>query len=130
MRKLNTQLQHNLFKAHYVCGCRLSPCPTLCNCAHCSHQAPLSVEFPRQEYCSRLPSPSPGDLPNPHLTSFCITGRFFTNRPTYNKQQSSDLTPGSLAVRLILLVTMLGQKAQHIRTLRWYKTAHTYQEKS
>ena len=29
------------------------------------HQAPLSVGFPRQEYWSRLPFPSPGDLPNP-----------------------------------------------------------------
>ena len=28
-------------------------------------QAPLSVEFSRQEYWSGLPFPSPGDLPNP-----------------------------------------------------------------
>ena len=28
-------------------------------------QAPLSMEFPRQEYWSGWPSPSPGDLPNP-----------------------------------------------------------------
>ena len=28
-------------------------------------QIPLSMEFPRQEYWSRLPFPSPGDLPNP-----------------------------------------------------------------
>ena len=27
-------------------------------------QAPLSMAFPRQEYCSGLPFPSPGDLPN------------------------------------------------------------------
>ena len=27
-------------------------------------QAPLSMGFPRQEYCSGLPFPSPGDLPN------------------------------------------------------------------
>jgi len=30
-----------------------------------AHQAPLSVGFPRQEYCSGLPLSSPGDLPNP-----------------------------------------------------------------
>ena len=30
-------------------------------------QAPLSVEFPRQEYRSRLPFPSPGDLPDPEI---------------------------------------------------------------
>ena len=28
-------------------------------------QAPLSMEFSRQEYWSRLPFPPPGDLPNP-----------------------------------------------------------------
>ena len=27
-------------------------------------QAPLAMEFPRQEYWSGLPFPSPGDLPN------------------------------------------------------------------
>ena len=30
-------------------------------------QAPLSMEFPRQEYYSELPFPSPGDLPNPGI---------------------------------------------------------------
>ena len=29
-----------------------------------SYQAPLSMEFPRQEYWSGLPFPSPADLPN------------------------------------------------------------------
>ena len=32
-----------------------------------SHQAPLSVEFSRQEYWSGLPCPPPGDLPNPGI---------------------------------------------------------------
>ena len=30
-----------------------------------AHQAPLSMEFLRQEYWSGLPFPSPGDLPDP-----------------------------------------------------------------
>ena len=30
-----------------------------------THQAPLSMGFPRQEYWSGLPFPSPGDLPSP-----------------------------------------------------------------
>ena len=30
-----------------------------------AHQAPLSVEFSRQEYWSGLPFSSPGDIPNP-----------------------------------------------------------------
>ena len=39
-------------------------CPTLCHPWTVAHQAPLSLEFPRQEYRSGLPFPSPGDLPN------------------------------------------------------------------
>ena len=30
-------------------------------------QVPLSMEFPRQEYWSGLPFPSPADLPNPGI---------------------------------------------------------------
>ena len=30
-------------------------------------QAPLSMGFPRQEYLSGLPCPSPGDLPDPGI---------------------------------------------------------------
>ena len=32
-----------------------------------AHQAPLSLEFSRQEYWSELPFPSPGDLPDPGI---------------------------------------------------------------
>ena len=32
-----------------------------------ARQAPLSTGFPRQEYWSRLPFPSPGDLPDPGI---------------------------------------------------------------
>ena len=42
-------------------------CPTLCDHMGCSPQVPLSMRFSRQEYCSGLPCPSPGDLPNPGL---------------------------------------------------------------
>ena len=31
------------------------------------HQAPLSIEFTRQEYCSGLPFPPARDLPNPGI---------------------------------------------------------------
>ena len=31
------------------------------------HQAPLSMEFSRQEYWNGLPFPSPGDLPDPGI---------------------------------------------------------------
>ena len=41
--------------------------PTLCDPMDCSHQAPLSMGFLRQEYWSGLPWPPPGDLPNPGI---------------------------------------------------------------
>ena len=46
-------------------------------------QAPLSMEFSRQEYWSGLPCPPPGDFPNPRikpvsLMSPALAGRFFT----------------------------------------------------
>ena len=32
-----------------------------------AHQAPLSTGFPRQQYWSGLPFPTPGDLPDPRI---------------------------------------------------------------
>ena len=32
-----------------------------------AYQTPLSMGFSRQEYCSGLPFPYPGDLPNPGI---------------------------------------------------------------
>ena len=48
------------------------------------HQAPLSMGFPRQEYWSGLPFPSPGDLPNPGIeptTAALAGGSFSTELP-------------------------------------------------
>ena len=36
-----------------------------------AYQAPLSMEFSRQEYWSELPFPSPGDLPDPGIEPGC-----------------------------------------------------------
>ena len=41
--------------------------PTLCDPWTVALQAPLSMDFSRQEYWSGLPFPSPGDLPNPRI---------------------------------------------------------------
>ena len=47
------------------------------------HQALLSTGFPRQEYWSGLPLPSPGDLPNQGIEpeSPALAGGFFTTEP-------------------------------------------------
>ena len=42
-------------------------CPTLVAPWTVAHQAPLSMEFPRQEYWRGLPFSSPWDLPNPGI---------------------------------------------------------------
>ena len=46
-----------------------------------ARQAHLSMEFPRQEYWSGLPFPSPGDLPNPGIErmSPALAGGFLTS---------------------------------------------------
>ena len=53
-----------------------------------AHKAPLSMEFPRQEYWSELPFPTPGDLPNSgikhvSLASPALAGGFFTTSITW-----------------------------------------------
>ena len=62
----------------------ISMCVCVCVCVSCSvvsnflwtpwtvaHQAPLSMEFSRQEYWSGLPCPSPGNLPYPGIEPRC-----------------------------------------------------------
>ena len=51
-----------------------------------SHQAPLSMEFSRQEYWSELPFPTPGDVCDPRIElesplSPALAGNFFTSEP-------------------------------------------------
>ena len=51
-----------------------------------AHQAPLFMEFSRQEYWSELLFPTPGDLPDPgikllSLVFLALAGGFFTTAP-------------------------------------------------
>ena len=50
------------------------------------HQAPLFMEFSRQEYWSVLPFPTPGDLPDSgmelgSLAASALVGKFVTTAP-------------------------------------------------
>ena len=49
-----------------ICRLRAQSCATLCDPMDCSQASP-SMRFPRQEYCSGLPFPSPGNLPDPGI---------------------------------------------------------------
>ena len=57
-------------------------------------QASLSMGFSRQEHCSGLPLPTPGDLPNPGIghTPPVLAGRFFTTEPLGRPTWISMLT--------------------------------------
>ena len=59
----------------------------LCNPWTVACQSPLSMEFSRKEYWSRLPFPTPGNLPNPGIEPVSIApptlaGGFFSSEPS------------------------------------------------
>ena len=57
-------------------------------------QAPLSIGFPRQQYCRGLPFPPPGDLPSPGIEprSPVLAGRFFTTKsPGYSPGKGTEI---------------------------------------
>ena len=66
-------------------------CPTLCDPMDCSLPAPLSMGFSGLEYCSKLPYPPPGDLPNPGIKPVTL--------------KSSALQAGSLSPTKVCFAT-------------------------
>ena len=77
-----------------------------CLWPHGACQAPLSMQFFRQDYMSGLPFPSPGCLPDPgikpmSLVSPASAGRLFMSWATGEAQYSLHLEPKS--VRFLLL---------------------------
>ena len=59
-----------------------------------AHRAPLSTGLSRQEYCSGLPFPSPGDLPDRGIkpessVSPALAGGFVTCQATFGNHQNS-----------------------------------------
>ena len=84
--------QHSLHTVDFVrsFGAGLAPNSylTLVTPQIVTHQAPLSMEFSRQEYWSGLPFCSPRDLPHPgikpaSLASLALAGRFVTTSATW-----------------------------------------------
>ena len=81
-------LSHNncvCVRSVYVCA---QSCPTLVAPGMVAHQAPLPMEFSRQEYWSGVPFPTPRDLPNTgiELASLAfpaLVGGFFTSGATW-----------------------------------------------
>ena len=50
-------------------------CSSFVNPWTVAHEAPLSMEFSRQENWSKLPSPAPGDLSKPGVKPTCLVLR-------------------------------------------------------
>ena len=82
----------------YVCmGSRFSRVQLLVTAWTVARQVPLSVGFSRQEYCSGLPFPPPGDLPNwgtkpQSLISPALAGRCFTASITWEAPATTEAT--------------------------------------
>ena len=81
-------IANDIFKLHYLRDCiivveSLSRVRLFVTPWTVAHQSPLSMGFPRQEYWSGLPFPSPGDLPDsgidPGLPA--LVSGFFTTEP-------------------------------------------------
>ena len=73
-------------------------------------QAPLFMEFPRQEYWSQLPFPSPGDLPDPGI------------KPRSPALQADTLPTKLLVKPLILIYKVLSPNGAYPKEYRgWGK---------
>ena len=67
-----------------------------------AHQAPLSMEFSRQEYWSGLLFPPPGDLPDPRIEP---------GSPTLQVDSLESEPPGKPLNKVGCLVSMEGNRA-------------------
>ena len=108
-----------------VCG--VCVCVCVCVCVLVSHvqlfaiprtiacQPPLSMEFPRQEYWSGLPFPSPGDLPISGIESWSPA-----------LEADSLLSTSELWVDTSIQSIMLPKPPLHIHINRSYKVRLCY----
>ena len=78
-----------IFYVHVCVLSRFSHVPLFVTPLTAACQYPLSMGFSREEFCSGLPCPPPGDLPHPgikfaSLKSPALAGEFFTTMPPGN----------------------------------------------
>ena len=87
-------------------------CLTLCDPTGCSPPAPLIMGFPRQEYWSGLPFPSPGDPPIPEI------------EPRSSALQAESLLtepPGIiLTIKTILILTIIADSYWVVFQETWW----------
>ena len=74
-----------------------------------AHQAPLPMEFFRQEYWSGLPSPSPGGPPNPGSNPGLLHGRQILYHLSHQSHSPGDWKSQVKVVRSCSLQSLLGR---------------------
>ena len=99
-----------------------------------AHQAPLSMDFSRQEHWSGQPFPSPGDIPDPGIkpASPAFAGRFFTVWATREvpKERLTGKWFAKLARKPIFGSSMLPKPLNYITTeeTRWQSSRFSTSE--
>ena len=85
----------------------MSVCLTLCDPMDYSPLGSSVHGFPRQEYWSELPFPSPGNLldPGTELMSPALAWGFFTAKPLGSKKQTTKQTPKYLSIHLCSIIS-------------------------
>ena len=93
-----------------------------------AHQAPLSIAFPRQEYWTGLPFPSPGDLPDPGIkpASPALAGRLFTIEPPGKPQLNLAVLKFSHYSRKNKQNKQTKKQAKQSKTIPQVKTKSQY----
>ena len=119
------------YNLHSDGGLVAKSCPKLATPWTVAHQAPLSLGFPRQEYWSRLPFSSPGDLPNLRVgpRSPALASRFFT---VWATREAPVCTLSCSIIRIAWVTTLTssssifldsaGQVLIHVEVLRSFWT--------
>ena len=89
-----------------------------------AHQAPLSMEFSRQEYWSELPFPSPGDLPNPGIKPISCSGRWILDHYATWETQQLFLAEGNFqrgpVKAAVIVVIPSAMESNHGGTIEYY----------
>ena len=80
--------QESVYEGQFVLSAKSLPsCPVLVTPGTVARQAPLSMGFFRRKYCSVLPWPPPGGLPDPGIKLRsavfpALAGGFFSTEPS------------------------------------------------
>ena len=130
------QIPSSMIPARYVlnqasvCACMLSsfsPVRLFATPWTAAHQAPLSMEFYRQYYWSRLPGSPPGDLPHPgivptSLMSPALVGGFFTIRANWEvpiRPGRKSILDQETDLHLTLKLCTAGSHRCHPMLIQW-----------